>query len=358
MFYPVLPTRLALALALSAGAADGERRPVPVGVRADANVGTRLPDLSDGRGLRSGGAVSVVHLVWELASMSKTVFVLVALFGMFWHLSGEAQASPLAAGRESQEGERGLFWNLGQHAADSFLGWTSLAHVGAFGSTWLLVEADVDAEVQRWAARQDRAIFTALAMPGLAGGMLMPVAVPAAIYLAGEDERSYRLAAAATQAVALAFLTVNFLKAVTGRTPPDGDSSIDVEERSRAFRPGFLRGGLWDGWPSGHSINNMALAAALASYYDDEFWVQVAAYGWAAYVMTSVVIGAQGRVHWLSDAIAGGAMGWAIGWTVGSDFRSAAGKTRGAKDDSLTIRAVPLVSGRTIGILAVARAGL
>ena len=40
----------------------------------------------------------------------------------------------------------------------------------------------------------------------------------------------------------------------------------------------------------------------------------------AAYVMAAATVGDQGGVHWLSDVVAGGLMGWAIGKTVGEGF--------------------------------------
>jgi len=223
------------------------------------------------------------------------------------------------------EGEtRGITWRAGRNTLESHAGWTSLVHIGALGATSVLVQTGVDAQVQSWAASQDETVSFALGIPGLAGGALLPVLLPGGMYLFSDDPDVIQGTSAASQSVILAFLANTLLKAVTGRTPPDRESSgdVSVEERSRAFRPGFLRGGVFDGWPSGHSMVNMALAASLASYFDDSPWVQVSAYAWAAYVMASVTLGAQGHVHWLSDAVAGGAMGFCIGWTIGHNFAS------------------------------------
>jgi hypothetical protein len=226
--------------------------------------------------------------------------------------------------RPVQGEPRGITWKAGRNSLESYAGWTSLVHIGALGATSVLVQTGVDAEVQSWAARQDETMSTVLGVPGLAGGALLPVLLPGGMYLFSDDPDVIQGAAAASQSVILAFLANTLLKAVTGRTPPDRDHSgdVSVEERSRAFRPGFLRGGVFDGWPSGHSMVNMALAASLASYFNDSPWVQIVAYGWAAYVMASVTFGAQGNVHWLSDAVAGGAMGLCIGWTIGHNFAS------------------------------------
>ncbi len=125
---------------------------------------------------------------------------------------------------------------------------------------------------------------------------------------------------AAAQAVLVSFAATNLLKAATGRLPPDAETPRDVKERSRRFRFGFLRGGVFHGWPSGHAMTNMALAASLSSYYGDSGLARYCGYGWAAYVMAAATIGDQGGVHWLSDVVAGGLMGWAIGRAVGVGF--------------------------------------
>jgi hypothetical protein len=102
--------------------------------------------------------------------MKKAFFSLAGLVWLLFCNSGEAQSSSVAVVPEPEE--RHLFWNLGSHAADSFLGWTSVVHPGAVASTWLLVETDIDADVQRWTARQNEAASFELAFPALAGGMV------------------------------------------------------------------------------------------------------------------------------------------------------------------------------------------
>jgi len=184
-----------------------------------------------------------------------------------------------------------------------------------------MVESGVDADVQRWAARRDGNVTWGLRMPALAGGALLPMVLPIWLYVSADrrgDAYVANGAAAAGQAVVLAYVTNTLLKALTGRVPPDNEMSLDVDARARRFQFGFMRGGVFNGWPSGHSMVNMAMAASFANYFHDVAWVPIVAYSWAAYVMAAVVVG--GQVHWLSEAVAGGAMGWAIGRTVGRGF--------------------------------------
>jgi membrane-associated phospholipid phosphatase len=222
---------------------------------------------------------------------------------------------------EAEEGPPGIFDHLGENIVHSFIGWPMLLHAAAIGSTYYLVNSNADARVNDFAMEQDKTMSYTLGLPGLAGGGIAPVAVPLAMYLTADgDQDLLRGSYAVFQAVGIAFLANSMLKAATGRRPPDEEYTGSSQELSHQFRFGFLRGGVFDGWPSGHSMVNMAMIASLLGYYPEKRWLWPAGFSWALYVMASVTIGAQGRVHWLSDAVAGGLMGFGIGWTVGRRF--------------------------------------
>ncbi len=248
---------------------------------------------------------------------------LAALFVALTATTQPVAATPAPAttpGDPSPAGSpRTLTWHLSEHVVESYSGQNGLTHIGAVGATWLLIESGVDADVQAWAARRSESLSIAASAPALIGGFLVPVAVP--LYMIRSDApRTRNGGLAAAQAVLVSLAATNLLKAVTGRLPPDAETPRDVDGRSRRFRFGFLRGGVFHGWPSGHTMTSMALAAALSRYYSDSGRVRYCAYGWAAYVMAAATIGDQGGVHWLSDVVAGGLMGWAIGKTVGEGF--------------------------------------
>ena len=210
-------------------------------------------------------------------------------------------------------------WHLVEHVKQIYTGRNSLAHVGAVGTTWLLIESGVDADVQAWAAGHGERFSLAASAPALIGGFIVPLAAP--LWMMRSDAARTRDGGlAAAQAVLVSFAATNLLKAVTGRLPPDAETPPGVDRRSRRFRFGFLRGGVFHGWPSGHTMTNMALAASLSNYYSDSMRVRYFGYGWAAYVMAAATIGDQGGVHWLSDVVAGGLMGWTIGKVVGEGF--------------------------------------
>lgn len=124
------------------------------------------------------------------------------------------------------------------------------------------------------------------------------------------------------------------LKAIAGRPAPNyttlRTSDADAEVESRRFRFGFLRGGVFHGWPSGHTATSVALATTLAAY-DQSWWVTVPAFLYATWVSVGVTVadaGEPGASHWLSDAVAGALIAWPIGWSVGTSFRSDAQEGR------------------------------
>jgi len=220
----------------------------------------------------------------------------------------------------SQKFPRPFTWRMDKHYLDSFFGKSSLVHIGAIGVTWFLIESSVDAEVEQWAERQSETGTIITSVPGLLGGMIAPAVVPLSMIFFTEDKKIQNAGAAVGQAVLIAWSANTLLKAITGRIPPDENPPEDFKKRSEKFKFGFLRNGVFNGWPSGHAMTNMAMATALATYFHDSSTIQYLAYGWASYVMISVTVGVQGGVHWISDTLAGGLMGWIIGKTVAEGF--------------------------------------
>lgn len=212
---------------------------------------------------------------------------------------------------------------LGTHMVESLVGWPMAAHGLAVASTWGLLESGADAAVYRSARDMDAVLNGVLFYPPLLLGSIAPLVLPAGLYWLPDDPGLAGAGAAGMQAVGIAFLYKNILKAVTGRLPPESDHP-DPESRAHGFRFGFLRGGLFNGWPSGHMMVNSSLAASLAAYRPDLAWLRWSALAYAAAVGAAVTWGAQGDIHWISDTVAGGLMGGVIGWTVGAGFRNSA----------------------------------
>ena len=126
---------------------------------------------------------------------------------------------------------------------------------------------------------------------------------------------------AVLQASLIEFLYNSTLKAITGRPGPDWRRNTDMKALSKTFRFGFLRGGIFWGWPSGHTSSTMAVVSALTNYYPNNAWLKVAGYSLVAYTIFGVSSVNRGGMHWFSDAVAASFMAYAVGSTVGTYYR-------------------------------------
>jgi membrane-associated phospholipid phosphatase len=213
---------------------------------------------------------------------------------------------------------------LGDDTVASFTG-TNLAYHGfAIASLAVLSPTGADHEARVWVQETIHAPLWGDA--AYYGGYLIPALLAPSLYLTGlaTDDRS--LAGAGSAAILALGLTVSttvVLKVGTGRPfplhgqAPDAPDRLDHPEYSKEFVPFGFAGRY--AWPSGHTSANIAVAAALTAYARGSVWVPLTAYPIAIGISTGMLVGDH---HWLSDVLAGAAIGQAIGWTVGTNFRA------------------------------------
>src|SRR5262249_2620652 len=126
-------------------------------------------------------------------------------------------------------------------------------------------------------------------------------AVSGAFYLFGRkknDDRARETGLLSAEAMVDSLIVEGALKGITARARP-----MDGVERSEFFDGG-------SSFPSGHSMQAWTVATVIANEYKDRRAVQVAAYGTAAAVSVARFTG---HKHYISDVVAGSALGWAIG---------------------------------------------
>jgi membrane-associated phospholipid phosphatase len=102
-------------------------------------------------------------------------------------------------------------------------------------------------------------------------------------------------------------------KAITGRAHPSHDVGADL---SHVFHFGFLRGGVFWGWPSSHTTIAFAMAVTLFRLFPKQRWLGFVAITYSFYVG----IGVSMTIHWFSDFIAGAIIGTVVGVVVGKSF--------------------------------------
>lgn len=216
-----------------------------------------------------------------------------------------------------------LFGNFGNNIVNSFKGDNLYLHLAGVASTVLIVTTNTDYYVQHFFYEHEQ--FGNAAIPIIHYAIYFPFVTGGSLYAYGKlnkDDRAVAASFAVFQSSLIALAYNSLLKAITGRPHPDWQDSTDMESLSKTFRFGFLRGGLWWGWPSGHTSSMMAVVSALTSFYAEKTWLKIAGYSLVAYMMFGVTSLHRGGMHWFSDAVAAAFMSYAIGSTIGKYYRS------------------------------------
>jgi len=239
------------------------------------------------------------------------------------------------------------FTGLGTNTVDSFVGWPTLFHVAAVGATVGIVRSGADQDTASYF--REHPTWGHAGLVGNILGYTAPTVGTAVFYLVGRAshrDETVVAAYAVMQATALTLATVTTLKFVTGRAPPEDEYLDGPRGASRSFRFGFYRGGVIDGWPSGHTAIMTAMASTLTAYYPKAA-VAIIGFTVAAYTGYSMVSYRGGSVHWLSDVTAGFLIAFPIGMNVGRAFRE---KFDGEKQTARAWTLVPLVARGTLGL--------
>jgi membrane-associated phospholipid phosphatase len=219
-----------------------------------------------------------------------------------------------------------LFYRLSRNVIAIFSGRSLWWHASAIVLTIVIVTSGVDWEYYRSTRAET---FFVLARPALRLGMFMPVLGSLVILLTGEATKNRRLTTTAWalgQAALLAYLITSCYKAVTGRRPPpflghfemfspNGSALVDS---SHGFQFGFLKGGIFWGWPSGHTTGAFSMALCLIMLYPKNKILVFFSLLYALYIGLGVSV----TIHWFSEFAAGAIIGSVIGMTVGRSFRS------------------------------------
>ena len=206
-----------------------------------------------------------------------------------------------------------FFLTLPRNIIACFQGRMILWHLLAIGSTCFLVFSGFD--WQYFASTRNPTLI-AWTFPSAPIGGLFPIALPLILFLAGallNRPGSAHAGWAIAQAEIIGSLISSSYKALTGRLHPPRNFGADV---SHDFRFGFLRGGVFWGWPSSHTTIAFAMAITVLILVPKQRWLGILAILYAGYIG----IGVSMNIHWLSDFVAGLIIGTVIGIVVGRSF--------------------------------------
>ena len=196
-----------------------------------------------------------------------------------------------------------------------FKGRMILWHLAALALTFILVRSGFD---WRYFTATRNPVLISWTFPAAPIGGLLPIALPLVLFLLGilfRHPPTTCVGWAIAQAELIGSLISSSYKAVTGRVHPPFRVSMGPDA-SHDFRFGFLRGGVFWGWPSSHTTIAFAMAATVVMLLPKHRWLGAIAILYASYIG----IGVSMNIHWFSDFAAGLIIGTVIGVVVGKSF--------------------------------------
>jgi membrane-associated phospholipid phosphatase len=208
---------------------------------------------------------------------------------------------------------REFLFTLPRNILRSFWKRNLLWHILAIFVTFVIVRSGFD-----WKYFQATRPIAGYLFSAVILGWRVPIVLPFVLYLVGHVWKNQRMivsAYATAQAVIIGLLISSFYKAFTGR-PGLRHSAVTLIDTSREFRFGFLKGGVFFGWPSSHTTIAFAMSAVLWTLYPSKA-VRCIALLYALYIGVGVSM----TIHWFSDFVAGAMIGAVIGMTVGNAFK-------------------------------------
>jgi membrane-associated phospholipid phosphatase len=218
-----------------------------------------------------------------------------------------------------------LFHRLPRNVITIFSGRNFWYHTLAIVLTILIVMSGSD-----WAyyLLTRKEVFAQLAFPAIMLGSLVPIFGTLAILTIGGISKNQRIittAWALGQAAILGYFVSICYKAWTGRIPPpfrgfrmSAQNATSLTDNSHGFQLGFLKGGIFWGWPSSHTTVAFAMSACLITLFPKEKKLVFLALVYALYIGLGVSV----TIHWLSEFVAGAIIGGVIGAVVGRSFKT------------------------------------
>ena len=159
---------------------------------------------------------------------------------------------------------------LPRNILDCFEGQKIIWHIVAIILTFILVTSGFD---WLYFASTRGPILRSWMFPAVPIGGLMPIVLPLLLLILGSISRSAKTtltAWAVGQAELIAALVAAAYKAITGRAHPSHGVGTDV---SHIFQFGFLRGGVFWGWPSSHTTIAFTMAVTLFRLFPKQRWL-------------------------------------------------------------------------------------
>jgi membrane-associated phospholipid phosphatase len=209
-----------------------------------------------------------------------------------------------------------FFSSIPKNILKCFTGRNWLWHIAAMALTFILVATNTD---WHYFIFMHSLKIRYLFFPALILGGLLPMLAPLDLVVSGSIQNKQKQAAigwALGQAALIGSLVSSFYKAFTGRIQPNVHDI--VHNISHNFNFGFLRHGMFWGWPSSHTTIAFAMAVTLIKMYDKNKAVKILSILYALYIGFGVSF----SIHWFSEFAAGAIIGSVIGTAAANSYKS------------------------------------
>lgn len=208
------------------------------------------------------------------------------------------------------------FYQFGQNIRNIFYQNNLYVQLLAFITTAILVYSGFD---WWYFTHVQGTVISVYLWPAVILGGIVPILLPLLLFVFGWLKKNTHITNtgfALTQSAFLGFTISSTYKAFTGRIPPMHHMTAVASDISREFQFGFMRGGVFWGWPSSHTTVAFATMFTLITLYPKNKALKIVAVLYAFYVGFGVSMG----IHWFSEFIAGMIIGSVIGIVVGKSF--------------------------------------
>lgn len=183
-------------------------------------------------------------------------------------------------------------------------------HILAIALTYILVVTNTD---WYYFIHTRYTVLNYLFFPAIILGGILPIVIPLYLIIRGhleKKESTISLGWILGQSAIIGSIISSIYKAFTGRLQPN---LTDVTHNiSNAFNFGFLKHGIFWGWPSSHTTVAFAMAFTLIYLYPKNKTVRILSVLYAFYIGIGVSL----SIHWFSDFVAGAIIGTIIGITT------------------------------------------
>ena len=209
-----------------------------------------------------------------------------------------------------------FIYSLPKNILKCFTNYNWIWHIIAIVLTSILVLTNAD-----WyyflSTRSNTLMY--IFFPSIILGGMLPFIIPFCLIAGGYFTKIKKIEIvgwAIAQAALIGSIISSVYKAFTGRIQPNlQDITNNI---SHNFNFGFLKHGIFWGWPSSHTTIAFAMAFTLITLFPKNKIIRITSFIYSLYIG----IGVSFSIHWFSECLSGAIIGIIIGIVVAKSYKS------------------------------------